>query len=117
MELKYKPWIGGFFGVLGAVNIVLSAMTGRNFGILIGAVFVVVGVLMVSRPVVTLAPDAIGMRNLLGVEVKRHEVTPDNVRVEGNKVYVNDAKQLSLWMFNTDEATVRDYLVPTALPD
>jgi hypothetical protein len=117
MELKYKPWIGGFFVALGALNSGLSAATGGTFGILLGAVFLVVGVLMLLRPVVTLSPNAIGMRNLLGMEMKRHEVTPDNVRVEGNKVYVDDTKRLSLWMFNTDEATVRAYLARTALHD
>ncbi len=110
MELKYKPWIGGILFLMGLVNLSLAALTSRTLGIVSGLLILVLGVLMLTRPVVSLSRSKIGMRNLLGMEIRRHDLTAGNYRVENNKIYVNGKKRVSLWSLDADEGAVRNYL-------
>jgi len=110
MELKYKPVIGVLMLVLGLVNLVLTLLTQSLPGILLGGLITIIGILMLSRPMVDLAPSSIGMRNLLGMELKRHHLTEGNFEVRDNKIFVDGKRKVSLMMFDTDEETVRNYL-------
>lgn len=110
MDLKYKPAIGTVMLLIGLANFVLAAAAGRNLGMLSGAVFTLLGILMLTKSPVGLSPKSIAMRNLVGMELKRHHLTPGNFEVRNNKIYVDGKKRVSLWMFDADEQAVRDFL-------
>ena len=60
-----------------------------------------------TRPMVVVSPDRIGMKNLLGMELRTHT---GELAVQDNKIFVNGKKKVSLWMFDQDESSVRSFL-------
>lgn len=107
MEVKYKPFVGITILVLGLANLVLATATGAIGSVVLGGIFSILGVLMIVRPALRLSPQSIGMKNMLGMEVKTHS---GQFEVRDNKVFVDGKKKVSLWMFDVDEATVRSQL-------
>jgi membrane protein CcdC involved in cytochrome C biogenesis len=107
MEVKYKPFVGITILVLGLANLVLAGMTSFLGSFVVGGIFTILGGLMIVRPALRLSAESIGMKNMLGMEVKTHS---GQFEVRDNKVFVDGKKKVSLWMFDVDEATVRSQL-------
>ena len=102
LKIKYRKLFPIFFLVCGAFILYVALVIGFTPNTIIGIVLLPLGVLMLTRSVVSITRHTIQMKNLLGVTLKEYPYTPERVSIRNNSVYVEDNKVFSLWWTDTN---------------
>lgn len=120
---RYNPWLGGALLGLGLLclllNIWILLLSGTfNGGVIVGAIVTVVGILYLTRPCFSVAPNRLSLYSPAGMVVKRYPfVALTDIQVEGNKLYIaspgaqspsqREKVSIAKWMVNpTDWKTL-----------
>lgn len=97
LEIKYKKMLPILLLVASVLNLGLSLVAGLTLNIVTGLVLLLVGILMLKRPVIVITPSEIQMKSLLGRTGKKHSYTPDQISLRSGSLYVNNKKIFTTW--------------------
>ena len=109
LKFKYIIILPVIALVSAGLNIWVTLLVGPSLNSILGGLFLVLGLLALTSPVLVFTPHAIEWRNLIGMTVKRVTHTPEQVEVVGNQVNINGKKAVSLWWTNGSSQKVIDY--------
>lgn len=115
MTLHYNKLYAIILVVLAALDGLLGLATGNYLNLLIGALLLFIAVSAFTRPYLTIEPDRVVVHALLGPLKRTFPYSsPQQVKVEGNLMFVESAGQkkrvpVSTWIADaTDWAAIRN---------
>lgn len=92
IKLHSNKIIAGFVLLCGVFITVAAISVGMEAYLIVGPVFIVLGILLFTNPTIVITDTEIQMRNLFGMTLKRYSYTKETVEVKGRKLFVNGKK-------------------------
>lgn len=92
IKLYSNKLIAGFVFLCGVFILSMAVSYEYPAQMIMGPMFVLLGVLLFVIPTIVITKNEIQMRNLFGMTLKRYSYNSDNVRVEGRKLYIDNKK-------------------------
>jgi hypothetical protein len=91
-KVTYQPFWAITFLALGPLNLYLGYQSDRGLNMVLGAVFLIMGILYFFSPAVVYSSTQLEMKNLLGITLKRYSFEEDTFSVQNGRIYVNGKK-------------------------
>ena len=110
LNLKYTKAFPIFLFLCCFVIFWATFVIGPSSSTITGLVLLPIAILTLIKDVIVITPRSIEWSNMLGRVVKRIEVQPGEITLEGNKVCVKGEKQFRLWLFDKNVSQVESFI-------
>lgn len=103
-KITYNPIWSVVFILLGCLNLYLGLQSGRGMNMILGGVFVLLGILYLINPVLTYSDEKIELKNLFGITIRSYEFDEEEVTIKYKRIHYKGKKiPISLLMVNRKE--------------
>lgn len=103
-KLTYQPLWAILFIVLGLLNLFLGFESDRGMNMILGGIFILLGVLYLANPALVYSSEKIEIKNLFGMVMKSYTFEKDEVSINNGRIHVNGKKiAISPLMVNKKE--------------
>lgn len=111
LNVKYSPVFAVFLLLCSAVILYVTLLIGLSVTTITGVVSLLLGVLMLTRPITRIYADRIEVFNLIGILVKTYDFKANPPLIDRGSLRLGAAKLVPQWLTNTSIGTVRAFLV------
>jgi hypothetical protein len=111
LEIGYKKVFPIVMLLSSLFILYVALIVGFTINTITGLVLLPVSILMLTRPVISMTPNEIQMKNLWGMVVKKYSYTRDRISLRNNSVYVDEKKVFSTWWANRNIKAIEAFLM------
>ncbi|MGD1906204.1 MAG: hypothetical protein ACFB0C_09455 [Leptolyngbyaceae cyanobacterium] len=117
LKIKFHKALGIFELICSSFILCVSFLIGFSLNTITGLVLFGVSIRTLTSPMVVITPADIQMRNLLGMTLKRHPYSPEQVSVRNHLVYINEKRIFSTFFYDVSPKQVKAFFAQTSLGD
>jgi hypothetical protein len=110
LNIKYSPVFAIFLLLCSVIILYVTLLVGPSVTTITGVISLLLGVLMLTRPITRIYADRVESFNLLGMLVKTHDFKSNPPLIDRGSLRVGGVKLTPQWITNTSINSVRDFL-------
>ena len=112
LKIKYSK-VFSIFIILSSLFTLYAFSIAGKFSLIAGVnyIFLIVGILMLTRPIALITHNNIIMMNLLGMKLKVYSYTPDELQVTNSMITLGDTKLFLTWLTDINVRELREFLL------
>ena len=112
LKIKYSK-VFSIFIILSSLFTLYAFSIAGKFTLIavVNYIFLIVGILMLTRPIALITHNNIIMMNLLGMKLKVYSYTPDELQVTNSMITLGDTKLFLTWLTDINVRELREFLL------
>ncbi|MCH2228562.1 MAG: hypothetical protein MK033_12390 [Candidatus Caenarcaniphilales bacterium] len=112
LKIKYSK-VFSIFIILSSLFTLYAFSIAGKFSLIavVNYIFLIVGILMLTRPIALITHNNIIMMNLLGMKLKVYSYTPDELQVTNSMITLGDTKLFLTWLTDINVRELREFLL------
>ena len=112
LKIKYSK-VFSIFIILSSLFTLYAFSIAGKFSLIavVNYIFLIVGILMLTRPIALITHNNIIMMNLLGMKLKVYSYTPDELQVTNSMITLCDTKLFLTWLTDINVRELREFLL------
>lgn len=91
-KVTYQPLWAILFIILGILNLFLGFESERTLNMVLGGVFILLGILYFANAAVVYSDTKIELKNLFGMTMKTYSFDKDEMSIQNGRIYANNKK-------------------------
>ena len=112
LKIKYSKVFSNFIILSSLFTLYAFSIAGKfSLIAVVNYIFLIVGILMLTRPIALITHNNIIMMNLLGMKLKVYSYTPDELQVTNSMITLGDTKLFLTWLTDINVRELREFLL------